>query len=158
MLVLGWRLGPQVFGVEVHNVVHIEENLKIRRVPRPLPGISGVVYYQAQIVPVLNLPEILLKEASHKWHSDSLYLVLQSGDQRYGGRVDSVLRIFSAYTDDLTTWADPPEHPAVPFVRAVLQTDQEMLWLIDVRRIARHMRLPVHTQRTRTELPVRQGA
>jgi len=139
-LVLAWRLGPLSLGTEVAAVAHVVESLPVRGVPRASPGIAGLAYYGERVLPVLDLPRFLLGETAHAWVEGAMYVIFQIDDRGYAARVDKVMRIIPTTTDALVTWSRPPDHPAARFTRALLPVDGEQLWLIDVRRIDRHLR------------------
>jgi chemotaxis signal transduction protein len=146
MLVLGWRLAGRLFGLDVRNVVRIEERLRVAGLPRPVPGITAVTFLQERIVPVLDLARVMLDHADHRWLDDAKYLILQPGpsagwpNSLFAAKVDAVVRMFTVNADDLRTWTDPPDHPAIPFVRAFVEREEGTLWLVDVHRIIRHVR------------------
>jgi len=156
LLVLGWRLGAQAFGFDIRSVVHIEEDLSVHRLPRPRRGVAGITYYQDSVIPVLDLPVLLLNESEHKWPPGAVYLLVECARQQYACRVDAILRVFTVPSDHLMLWEVPPDHPAVPFVRALWPREQEMLWLTDIRRIARHVQAPLSTP-AHAPRSVRQG-
>ncbi len=137
LLILGWRLGDKLFGTEVTNVVHIEEDLRTHRIPRPAPGVAGLAHYQDHVLPVMDLAYVLLGESDHRWMGSTKHLIFQSNTRFLAARVDSVVQIHPVATDELETWQTPPEHPAARFVRAVLPLGDTTLWLVDVRRLIR---------------------
>lgn len=147
ILVLGWRLADQLFGLDVRNVVHIEEQLATRQVPRPRAGVVALTFYQDCVVPVLDLARILLGEADHQWSTEAKYLVLRRDAARnaavaqplWATKVDTVVRIFTLNAKDLTTWTKPPDHPAACYVRAVAEGEEGSLWLVDLRRVLRQI-------------------
>ena len=139
VLVLGWRLGDQIFGTQVHSLAHIEQSPHLCRLPRPSPGVGGLAYYRRQLIPVLDLAYLLLGETGRASRAGPMYLVFQGDDGMYAGRVDSVLRMFLADTENLTTWPSPPDHPAAQFVCALLPMEEDTLWLVDIRRVVRYV-------------------
>ena len=147
MLVLGWRLADRLFGLDVRNVVHIEERLATCHLPHPRAGITALTFYQDRVVPVLDLAHILLGETDHQWSNETKHLILRrdvtasSAASRplWAGKVDTVVRIFTLNTEDLTAWTEPPDHPAVRYVRAVVEGEEGSLWLIDLRRVLRQV-------------------
>lgn len=141
MLILGWRLGGQAFGLDVRTVIRIEEAIGVRTIPRPSRHVAGLTYYQGRIVPVINLATLLLDESDHVWPSTPVHLIMQSGAAMLAARVDSVIRMFRANTQDLVMWSEPPDHPAAPLVRALLPTEEATVWVMDIRRIARRLGL-----------------
>ncbi len=140
MLILAWRLGDQVFGTQVQNLVHIEPRLQLRRLPAPIPGADSLAFYQGRIVLAVDLAHVLLGKSDYERSPGSMYLIFQTDEQMYAGQVDSVIRIISASTDDLATWREPPDHLASGFVRALLPVDDNTMWLLDMQRMTRHLR------------------
>ena len=149
LLVLGWSLGGQRFGVDVSRVFHVETVLPMRGVPRPAPGIQGVTFYQGRAIPVLDLARVLLGEEEHEWPANPLHMVMQDGSRMYAARIDGVMRIYPATTDDLKLVLPEGNARALEFARAsVTVGDGEELLLIDFRRVVRDigLRFPERTR------------
>ena len=138
LLLLGWKLGGQTFGVDVSKVYHIEPVLTTRAVPRPAGGVDGVTFYQGKAMPVLNMARILLGDDGHEWPPGAVYMVMQDGRHIYSVHVDGVMRIFPATTDDLRLPLRSDGTPGMRFVKALAQvSDEDELSVVDFRRVVR---------------------
>ncbi|HDS73908.1 MAG TPA: hypothetical protein ENN56_00055 [Firmicutes bacterium] len=134
-VLLRCTVGDMEFGVEIGAVLRVEGHLHIGgncgAVDEPY-GIHGGVYG-------IDTARLFLGEQTHTWSDAAKDIVLLYQNQTFAMTADSVIGLYTARVDELTTWYDPPDHPATPFVRAFLPMADGILYVVNLRSVLRYI-------------------
>jgi purine-binding chemotaxis protein CheW len=90
---VGFRLGPKLFGADILNVREILRNPQIVAVDGLPPFIQGVVQIRGQVLPIIDLKHLLGNTSSSMEGEKAWVLVAQVGKRNVGYIVDSVTPI-----------------------------------------------------------------
>ncbi|APC49181.1 chemotaxis protein CheW [Virgibacillus halodenitrificans] len=129
-----FKLNNQSYGVNVQQIRSIERIQKITEVPRTSPFIKGVIYYQGETVPVLDLKERLqLPETETTEHSR--FLIVMMDDMQVGLIVDAATEVIDI--DEQIIEAPPQIIGGVEdvFLQGVAKLEKDLLIILDLKRV-----------------------
>ncbi len=131
---VSFRLGQELFGIEITKVREIILLTEITRIPQAEPHVNGVINLRNMVIPVID-PQIMFGLAESDRTEDSRIMVLQSGKKTVGIIVDSVSEVLRAKRDQI---APPP--PTVSglgreYLSGLVKLDRELLILLDIEKL-----------------------
>ncbi|GLG00583.1 chemotaxis protein CheW [Alicyclobacillus hesperidum subsp. aegles] len=130
------KMGKELYGAPVMQVVSVERMMDITPVPRTLPFIKGVVNLRGTVTPVIDLRERVGLSATERLDSDAMRIVIVEVDAMLVGMiVDSVEDVV---TVDESQVSAPPEVVGglrAVYLHGVAQLDERLLVLLNVNRI-----------------------
>lgn len=88
-----FSLNGQIMGILVNHVEKIMNLTSVTKVPNSENYIEGVISYQDEIIPAINLKELLKLDSIEIEHSDLQVIVLNYKDKKAGIIVDEVKEI-----------------------------------------------------------------
>ncbi|MBE0616832.1 MAG: purine-binding chemotaxis protein CheW [Proteobacteria bacterium] len=98
---LCFRLGERVFAVDIACIREILRSPNVTPVPRAPPQLAGVHNLRGELLPVFDLHRALLDEDPGPATEDDRLVVLRTGGQTAGVRVDQVLDVVSVRLAEL---------------------------------------------------------
>ena len=75
MLFLVFQLGPDRYAIPASQVVEVLPVVHAKHIPRAPLGVAGVFDYHGAPVPLIDLAQLALGQASRKWMSTRIVLV-----------------------------------------------------------------------------------
>ncbi len=126
-------IGEMEYGFEISAVSRVEEYLDTTD-----PGVPTDVRHSIRRnVPIIDATSLFCGDQGHHRSDNAKDVVLSYGSQTITITVDSVHGIYTASTDELETWYEPPAHPTSRYIRALLPVGDRVIHVVDVRRILR---------------------
>ena len=136
MQLVGFKIGEELFGVDILMVQEIIRSAPITHVPNSPEFVEGVINLRGSIVPVIDLRKRLdLHTASYAKEKDWI-LILDISGRITGFIVDFVTEVIKIQEDSI----DPPPEIIVAglhsqYIRGVCEIDEALLILLDFNRI-----------------------
>ena len=133
---VGFKIGKEVFGVDILMVQEIIRSAPITYVPNSPEFVEGVINLRGNIIPVIDLRKRLnLHSASYAKERDWI-LILDIAGRVTGFIVDSVTEVIKVQENNI----DPPPEILVAglqsqYIRGVCEIDSHLLILLDFNRI-----------------------
>jgi chemotaxis-related protein WspB len=160
MLLLTFTVGPNRYAIDVTDIVELVPRVELRLVPHAPAFLAGLLSYRGNVVPVIDLCLLLDVAPCRDFLSTRIILVRDapndhnqsrsdrgdsSEDYRRSGpalaRCTSLLGLIAEHVSDLTyvqpeqVVPAPVSLPHVPYLSAVVQSDQGMVQLIAVEKV-----------------------
>lgn len=129
MQILIFRLGEELYGLEVEKIQEVVESPVLHYIPRAPKHLLGAVNFHGNILPVLDLASFL--GFVHDQH-DGRIIILASGLCSLALAVTSVGKIVGCDAEALLPF--PKDRPAC-HIRAVLSRHDEMINMLDAARL-----------------------
>jgi purine-binding chemotaxis protein CheW len=126
MQVLVFRLGEELYGLEVGKIQEVVESPVMYYIPRASEHLLGAINFHGTILPVLDLTAYL---GLGREKRDHRVIVLASDLCSMALAVTAVERIVPCDADSLLPF--PQERQAACYIRAVLSREEEMINLLD---------------------------
>ncbi len=131
---VSFRLGQELFGIEITKVREIILLTEITRIPQAESHVKGVINLRNMVIPVID-PQIMFGLPESSPTEESRIMVLQSGKKTVGIIVDSVSEVLRAKRDQI---APPP--PTVSglgreYLNGLVKLDRELLILLDIEKL-----------------------
>lgn len=134
MQVLVFRLGEELYGLEVAKIQEVVESPVLYYIPRASEHFLGAINFHGIILPVLDLAAYL---GFARGQRDNRVIVLASDLCSLALAVTSVGRIVPCDADALLPL--PQERQAACHIRAVLSREEEMINLLDSARLMKSL-------------------
>ena len=92
---VGFKLGSELYGINIMNVQEIIRNLDITRIPRSLDFVKGVLNLRGKVVPVISLRERFNFPEEEIDHEKVRIVLVNTMVGLAGFEVDEVTEVFS---------------------------------------------------------------
>ena len=92
MLYLLFSLGAQRYAVPATRVVEVLPLVEVRPIPQSPPGVAGLFNYRGQLVPLIDLCELVVGLPAIPWLSTRILLVRSHEGQLFGLIVERATR------------------------------------------------------------------
>ena len=129
-----FKLGSEIFGVDVHQVREIIKMREYTRIPNTPPYISGVINLRGQITTIIDLRKIFGMDSA-EINSDSRIIILDAKDVNVGVIVDSVLGVTRIPLKNV----DPPPKithtSALEFITGIAKQEDNLIILLDLEKL-----------------------
>lgn len=130
MQILVFRLGEELYGLEVAKIQEVVESPVLHYIPRASKHLLGAINFHGNILPVLDLASLLGFAVEQR---DGRVIILASGLCSLALAVTTVGRIVTCDADDLLPF--PQEQQPASHIRAVLSRENEMVNMLDAARL-----------------------
>lgn len=133
---VGFKIGKELFGVDILMVQEIIRSAPITHVPNSPEFVEGVINLRGSIIPVIDLRRRLDLHTSQYEKERDWILILDIGGRITGFIVDIVTEVIKVQEDNI----EPPPEIIVAglhsqYIRGVCDIDKELLILLDFNRI-----------------------
>jgi len=132
-LILIYKLGDELYGLEIDAIQEITENPVLHYVPRAEGVLTGSINFHGQILAVIDLPALLGFAAGQRDHR---HLVLTPENRSLVLTTNGVERIVNLEMDLLQP--TPSEHGR-PAVRGVIDFDETTINLLDTDEVIKQL-------------------
>lgn len=133
---VGFHIGPKLFGTSILAVSEILRNPAIDAVAGAPAFVEGVVRLRGAVAPVVNLGSILGAPGTDDGGDRPWVLMVRAGNRLMGFIVDSVTPIIRIKTDAILP---PPDLIMAgmrgKYIRGVCETDRGLLIIADMERL-----------------------
>ena len=132
-LVLIYKLGENLYGLEIEAIQEIIEDPVLHYVPRAEGVLTGSINFHGQILAVIDLPALLgFAEGQH----DYRHLVLTPEHRSLVLTISGVERIVNL---EMELLLPPPEDNDRPAVRGVIDLDEMTINLLDTDQVIKQL-------------------
>jgi len=128
---IGFRLGPERFGIEISRIHEIIKPLPLTVVPQMPPGYSGVIRLREQVVVIADLHQRFTFPRPEAG-KDTRIIVLAGTGQRIGVLVDAVsevVRLTPAMVDPSPAFSDGI---SVDYIEGIGKLGTDLITILDV--------------------------
>ncbi|RJQ66053.1 MAG: purine-binding chemotaxis protein CheW [Desulfobacteraceae bacterium] len=130
---VGFRLGPKLFGASILNVREIIRNPRVETVDGLPDFVEGVVRIRGEVLPIVNLGRILGVKLSRIEEEKLWVLVAQSGKRNIGYIVDSVTPIIRISNRKILSAPDLIlSSLRNKYIKGVCETDKGLIVIVDL--------------------------
>ncbi|MBI5581821.1 MAG: purine-binding chemotaxis protein CheW [Deltaproteobacteria bacterium] len=136
MQLVGFRIGKELFGVDILMVQEIIRAAPITAVPNSLDFVEGVINLRGSIIPVIELRKRIGFYTAEAALKGSWILILDIDGRVTGFIVDSVTEVLKIQESRI----EPPPDIVVAgletqYIRGVCEIDQKLLIILDFSRL-----------------------
>ncbi len=137
--VLTFRLGGEIYGIDILRVKEIRGWSPVTRLPQSPPHVLGVLNLRGAVVPIIDLRrQFELESAEFSPTTVTIVLSLQSerGLQECGIVVDAVADVVDLAADAVRPAPETGNQPRSKYVLGLATVDERMLIILDARCLA----------------------
>ena len=127
-------LNNQRYGINVQQILSIEKNQEITRVPGTSEFIKGVINLRGETIPVINLKERLHSEMSEPTNQSRI-LIIQVNDVIVGLIVDSATDVLDIETGTIERASDMVGMVNEKYIDGIAKREEELLILLNIEMI-----------------------
>lgn len=131
---VAFRLGDQEYCVDIMSVREIRGWTPATQIPHSPDYVRGVINLRGTVLPIVDLALRLGYEAPEV-DARHVIIVIQTGEQLVGVRVDAVSDILTVMADKIQPTPDVASELAQEFVRGVIAIENRMIRLIAIDRV-----------------------
>lgn len=134
MQLVAFRLGREIFGVQIEYIREIMRYPEITEVPDAPEFLEGVINLRGKVVPVIDLRKRLRTGASERTKATRV-LVSELGGSSVGLTVDAVAEVIRI---DPASVEEPPEMVAavgVEYITGVAKVEEKLVILVDIKKV-----------------------
>lgn len=124
---VAFRVGTQLFAVEIHRVIEVISLCEITPLPGAPPFIEGMIDLRGQLVPVIDMRK-RIGVADIRNVMQTRIVIARTNTQRVGLIVDEADQVYTISTDQI----EPPPEQGAEFVLAVARHEQMLLLILDL--------------------------
>ncbi len=135
---LTFRLGEEVFALDVSHVREILEFTTVTKVPRTPEYMSGVINLRGSVVPVLDMRLKFGLAKTEKTVDTCIIVVEVSFDEEntiIGALVDSVQEVFELEPDQIEPAPRIGTHLRTEFIKGMGKRDERFIILLDIDKV-----------------------
>lgn len=135
---LTFRLGDEIFALEIFKVREVLEYRSVTRVPRTPPFMRGVINLRGAVVPVVDL-HMKFGTGETEKTVDTCIVIAEvdfDGETMYlGALADSVEEVFDMDSSQIEPPPRMGTHLDVDFIKGMGKKDEEFVIILDVDRV-----------------------
>lgn len=131
---LTFRLGDEVFAIDVANVREILEYTTVTKVPKTPDYMKGVINLRGSVVPVLDMRQKFGMEGIQKTIDTCIVVVEVSYDNEeivIGALVDSVQEVFELEAENIEPAPRIGTHVKTEFIKGMGKKDDRFIIILD---------------------------
>jgi purine-binding chemotaxis protein CheW len=128
-----FELAGELYGIDIHQVQTITQMQQIMIVPRAPHFVEGVMNMRGQILPVIDLRKRF--GLPHDDTKEGVIVVVELDKEQVGMIVDKVTDVRRISTETVEPPSTLVAGPDAEFLRAIARDEDQMIILLDLRRI-----------------------
>ena len=131
---LTFRLGDEIFAIDVANVREILEFTKVTKVPKTPEYMRGVINLRGSVVPVLDMRQKFGMESTEKTIDTCIVVVevaYEDEDIVIGALVDSVQEVFELEAENIEPAPRIGTHVKTEFIKGMGKKDDRFIIILD---------------------------
>ncbi|NOZ28590.1 MAG: purine-binding chemotaxis protein CheW [Chloroflexi bacterium] len=129
-----FRLGDELYGIDINRVQGIERMQRVTKVPRAPEFVEGVINLRGQITPVIDL-RVRLGFERVEATKESRIVVVMMGEDRVGLVVDGVDGVTRVPVDRIEPPSDLVKSEEAAYLRGIAKLDGGLLVLLDLDKV-----------------------
>ncbi len=135
---LTFKLGDEVFGVDVAQVREILDYIKITKVPQTPDYMCGVINLRGNVVPVIDMRLKFGLEKTNKTVNTCIIVVeveLEEGNTILGALVDSVQEVFELDPEDIEPSPKIGTKLKIDFIKGMGKRDDNFIIILNIDKV-----------------------
>jgi purine-binding chemotaxis protein CheW len=132
--IVTFKVGEEVFGLEIGEVREVIEYREVTPVPRAPSFVAGIISLRGVILPVVDLRRRFGLEAAEP-RPETVVLVLEVEGRHVGFIADKILDIFKVGREKTVKTKDRKSPVAEEYVREVLKVEDQAVILLRVEKL-----------------------
>jgi purine-binding chemotaxis protein CheW len=129
--IVAFRVGEEVFGLEIGNVREVIEYREVTPVPRAPEFVAGIISLRGAILPVVDLRKRIGMEPTEPG-PETVILVLEVDGRRVGLVADRILDILKAGPERALRTKERKGKVAQEYIREILKVEDRVVILLRV--------------------------
>jgi purine-binding chemotaxis protein CheW len=129
--IVAFRVGEEVFGLEIGNVREVIEYREVTPVPRAPEFVAGIISLRGAILPVVNLRKRIGVEPTEPG-PETVILVLEVDGRRVGLVADRILDILKAGPERALQTKERKGAVAQEYIQEILKVEDRVVILLRV--------------------------
>ena len=132
---VSFRLGQEVFGIDILKVQEINRLVEITQVPQAPQYCEGIINLRGKVIPVINLRKKFGMEIV-EWNKLTRILVCDMDGKVVGMIVDSVEEVLKIPQSTIEPTPDIVSSINSEYIEGIAKQDKELLIFLNISRIA----------------------
>lgn len=132
--VIVFQLKDQQYGIRVQQVLSIEKMQMITEIPRTSDFVKGVIHLRGEIIPIIDLAE-RLNIGYTDFNDETRIIIVIVEDLQVGLIVDNATDVIDIDSSVIEPAPYIMENDNRSFLKGVAKLDQNLLLLLDVKRV-----------------------
>ena len=128
-----FKLGNQLFGVDIEKVQSIEKQINIVPVPNAMPFISGIVNLRGEVIPVFSLKKKFSMEEGAVPCENTIIIALP--ELKIALEVDEVMEISDFDMENISDVPSIVKNEETQYLDRVANNKGQLILLLDVNRL-----------------------
>jgi len=129
-----FQLEEELYGVDIHQVRHIEKLPPLTRVPNAPPFVRGVCNFRGSVIPVIDLKKRLDIQGSQD-DANAKIIIVNIGRQTVGMTIDAAADVVSINSQEVEPSPSLVTGIDVEFIQGVAKISNRLLIILDLERI-----------------------
>jgi purine-binding chemotaxis protein CheW len=136
MQLVSFKLGNEIFGIEITKIQEIILVGEITHVPETFPYVKGLINLRSAVIPVIDL-RVRFSLADTELTPESRIMVLHVGRRKIGIVVDSVNEVLRVTRQEISTAPPTVTSSGNEYMIGLVRLKEGLLILLDVDRLFR---------------------
>lgn len=128
-----FKLGKQLFGVDIEKVQSIEKQIDVVPVPNSIAYISGIVNLRGDVIPVFSLKKKFSMENADEICENTI--IIGINDLKIALEVDEVMEIRDFSSDDILEVPSIVKNEETQYLDRVANGEGTLILLLDVNQL-----------------------
>jgi len=131
---VAFRVGKELFGVDINFVNTISEYIEIKKVPNPSSQIEGVINLRGEIIPVVSLKRKFEMEDG-KVDVNTRIIIFKLADKVIGFLVDEASQVVRIQNEHIEPAPTIIKGPQQDYIEGVGKLDHTIIFILDAERM-----------------------
>lgn len=131
---ISFRLGKELYAVEILKVREIRSLMEITPVPKMPVYISGVINLRGDIIPVMDLA-VKLKFEGVKYGDFSVIIVVEVENRLIGILAEEVLDVIGIPHEKVSDRIDVGSHMQLEFIHGIANIEDKPMMILDIKKL-----------------------
>ena len=136
---VSFKLGEEMFGIDILHVQEINRMVDITQVPQAPPYCEGVINLRGKVIPVIDLRK-KFNMKSRERNKDTRIVVCDVDGRVTGMIVDAVDEVLRSPSSTIEPAPEIVTSIDVDYIKGVARLDERLLIFLDISRIANEAR------------------
>ncbi len=129
-----FKLGTEMYGINILNVSGIENGYEIIRVPNSSGDIKGIINLRGDVIPVINLKAKFGLPADDAQDADTL-IIVRTADSRIALEVDAVEKIHTLDDSEIVDMPVVARGSGIYYFNKVAKIEGKLIIMIETDRL-----------------------
>lgn len=138
--VVTFRLGDELYGVDIMDVKEIVKRQAVRAIPNAPFYVEGIVNLRGEVIPIINLHKrFYLKKMTvnpdDELEDDGGFIILDIEDNKIGVIIDRIERVVPVQAEEIKPPPQMLSGIGTEYIQGVVREEDHYLIILDIRRL-----------------------